>query len=43
MLISECMYAHVNGQVRIGQKLKTTLKGKSGDYLLYEVLGLKNS
>jgi len=42
ILISECMYAHVNRQVRIGQKLKTPLKGKSGDYLLYEVLGLRS-
>ncbi len=29
-------------QVEIGQVVKTQLKGKSGDYLLYEALGLKN-
>jgi len=40
VLVSECMYAHIKGQVQIGQTLKTQLKGKSGDYQLYEVLGL---
>jgi len=41
VLVSECMYAHIKNRVRIGQILKTQLKGKSGDYLLYEVLALK--
>lgn len=40
VLVSECMYAHIKDQVHIGQTLKTQLKGKSGDYLLYEVLAL---
>lgn len=42
ILVSECMYTHIHKQVDTGQQLATQLKGKSGDYLLYEVLGLKN-
>ena len=42
-LVSECMYAHIKDQVHIGQTLKTQLKGKSGDYLLYEVLELTST
>ncbi len=42
VLVSQCMYAHIHEQVEIGQTVKTQLKGKSGDYLLYEVLGLKS-
>lgn len=41
VLVSQCMHAHINEQVHFGQTLKSQLKGKSGDYLLYEVLGLK--
>ncbi len=41
VLVSQCMHAHISNQVHFGQTLKTELKGKSGDYLLYEVLGLK--
>jgi len=43
VLVSECMYAHIHGQVRIGQTLNTGLKGKSGDYRLYEILALKDA
>jgi len=42
VLVSACMHAYINKHVQIGQTLKTQLKGKSGDYLLYEVLALKN-
>ncbi|RLL53288.1 adenylate/guanylate cyclase domain-containing protein [Mariprofundus sp. EBB-1] len=41
ILVSQCIYAHIHAQVEIGQTVNTQLKGKSGDYLLYEVLGLK--
>ncbi|MDQ6969700.1 MAG: adenylate/guanylate cyclase domain-containing protein [Mariprofundus sp.] len=40
ILVSQCMHAHIQQQVQLGKTLKTGLKGKSGDYLLYEVLGL---
>jgi len=42
-LISEDTYALVKAQVKVGQRVCLTLPGKSGEYNLYEVVGLINS
>jgi adenylate cyclase len=42
-LISEDTYALVQGQVRVGRRVRLPLPGKSGKYNLYEVAGLHNS
>ena len=42
-LISEDTYALVKAQVRVGQRVRLPLPGKSGKYNLYEVTGLINS
>jgi adenylate cyclase len=39
-LISEETYALVHGRVRVGRSIRVTLPGKSGEYSLYEVIGL---
>lgn len=39
-LISEDTYALVQEKVRLGQQVRLTLPGKSGQYNLYEVVGL---
>ena len=39
-LISEDTYALVKAQVRLGRQVRLTLPGKSGEYNLYEVVGL---
>ena len=41
-LISEDTYALVQDQVRLGQQVRLTLPGKSGQYNLYEIIGLIN-
>lgn len=43
LLISEAVYQQVSDRVVIGQSTRIKLKGKSGEYPLYEVLGLVNS
>jgi adenylate cyclase len=40
ILVSENLYAQIKHQIRIGKTLNTKLKGKSGEYKLYEVQGL---
>ena len=40
-LISEDTYALVRGQVLVGKRTQVNLKGKSGRYRLYEILGVK--
>jgi adenylate cyclase len=40
-LISKDTYALVKEKVRTGQRVRVTLPGKSGEYELYEVVGLK--
>lgn len=40
LLISECVYAQVREQVIINQSHQVQLPGKSGEYLLYEVVGI---
>ena len=42
-LISEDTYALVKAQVKVGQRVRLTLPGKSGEYNLYEIVGLINS
>lgn len=43
-LISEEMYRQIEGQVRVNRcSIQVTLPGKSGEYCLYEVLGLNGS
>jgi adenylate cyclase len=39
-LISEETYALVQEKVRLGQQVRLTLPGKSGEYNLYEIVGL---
>ncbi len=39
-LISEDTYALVQDQVRLGRQVRLTLPGKSGEYNLYEIVGL---
>ena len=39
-LISEDTYALVKDQVRVGQQVRLTLPGKTGQYNLYEIVGL---
>ena len=40
-LISEETYIHVKELIRIGKSIEVTLPGKSGQYALYEVLGMR--
>jgi adenylate cyclase len=40
LLISECVYAQVREQVIVNQSHNVQLPGKSGEYLLYEVVGI---
>jgi adenylate cyclase len=39
-LISDAAYALVKKEVQVGQRVRLTLPGKSGEYNLYEVVGL---
>lgn len=39
-LISEDTYNHVRVHVRVGKRIPATLPGKTGEYTLFEVLGL---
>ncbi len=41
LLVSEDVYQQVSEQVRVNRTVRATLPGKSGDYMLYEVTGLK--
>jgi len=41
-LISDDTYALVKAQVRVGQRVRLPLPGKSGKHNLYEVTGLSN-
>ncbi len=40
-LISEAAYNHAKELIRIGKTVEVTLPGKSGEYTLYEVLGMQ--
>ena len=40
LLISEDTYNEVREEVRVGQSIRVMLPGKSGEYTLYEVIGL---
>ena len=40
-LISEATYDHVKELIRVGKTIEVTLPGKSGEYTLYEVLGMR--
>jgi adenylate cyclase len=40
LLISEALYAEVQPQLQIGRSLRVPISGKSGEYALYEVVGL---
>lgn len=40
LLISEETYNEVKGRVSIGRTIRVALPGKSGEYALYEVIGL---
>ena len=42
-LISDATYALVKEEIRVGQRVRLTLPGKSGKYNLYEVVGLITS
>lgn len=39
-LISEDTYAQVKDRVRVGKQARVTIAGKSGEYTLYEVIGI---
>jgi len=41
-LVSEETYCLVKSQVEVGRKVKVNLPGKSGEYTLYEIKGIKN-
>jgi adenylate cyclase len=41
LLISDATYQQVADVVQVGKKVSLQLKGKSGDHLLYEILGRK--
>jgi len=41
LLISDATYQEVADAVQVGKKVSLQLKGKSGDHLLYEILGRK--
>ncbi|HJQ69898.1 MAG TPA: adenylate/guanylate cyclase domain-containing protein [Blastocatellia bacterium] len=40
-LISEATYDQVKDLIRVGKSVEVTLPGKSGEYTLYEVLGMR--
>jgi adenylate cyclase len=40
LLISDDTYAQVRDQVEVGRTVRVSVKGKTGEYLLYEVVGL---
>jgi adenylate cyclase len=40
-LISEATYKHVKDRIRVGKTTRVSMKGKSGEYTLYEVVGLR--
>ncbi len=42
-LISEDAYDEVKEHIRTGSTVRATLPGKSGEYLLYEVMGLRDT
>jgi len=42
LLVSEAIYQQVGGRLVVGKEVLTQLKGKQGDYRLYEVLRLRN-
>jgi adenylate cyclase len=41
MLVSEAVYRQVASQVRVGREVDLTLPGKSGQFRLYEIVGLR--
>lgn len=41
LLISESTYTQIKDQVQLGKNITTQLQGKSGDFKLYQVIGLK--
>jgi len=41
ILVSHSAYAHIKDDIEIQGELQTLLKGKQGNYRLYEVVGLK--
>lgn len=43
LLISEDVYAQVKGRVRVGRQVRVTLPGKTGEYTLYEVVGMNET
>ena len=43
ILISEDVYRLIAGEIHSGRTFGASLKGKTGNFLLYEVLGMKNS
>jgi adenylate cyclase len=40
LLISEATYDEVKDKVRVGKTVRVTISGKSGEYTLYEIVGL---
>ncbi|HEX5735678.1 MAG TPA: adenylate/guanylate cyclase domain-containing protein [Blastocatellia bacterium] len=40
-LISEATYNHAKELIRVGKTIEVTLPGKSGEYTLYEVIGMR--
>jgi adenylate cyclase len=40
LMISEAVYARVGPQLRIGRSIHVPIHGKSGEYALYNVMGL---
>ncbi|MDA2919464.1 adenylate/guanylate cyclase domain-containing protein [Desulfobacterota bacterium AH_259_B03_O07] len=43
LLISQQVYEHVKQHVLANQRVKLTIKGKTGKYTLYEIIGLDHS
>ena len=43
LLISEETYSEVHEQVHLGKTIRVTIPGKTGEYSLYQVVGLRDS
>lgn len=43
LLISDETYREVNERVQVGKTVRVTIPGKTGQYVLYEVVGLRDS
>lgn len=41
LLISESVYEQVKDQIEVGKQCQGTIRGKTGEYSLYEIVGLK--